>query len=319
MNQQLRLNKYVTVVVRDISVTAANIKLIELADPDDWELPPFTAGAHIDLVLSDDLIRQYSLCGDPADRHRYRIAVLADRNGRGGSLHIHQHLKVGDRIPVSLPRNLFPLAPKASKHILIAGGIGITPFMAMAPALARRNEPFHLHVCTRTPDHTAFRPVIHRWVEQGRASYHHDHGDVARGLDVAALLARVEPGVHVYCCGPRGLIDAFIAATAHWPGDAVHYERFSGSPALGRAYTLKLAKSGTSIDVRVNETMANALKRRGVDLRTACEAGICGICRIQYVAGDPDHRDHVLSGEERKHCVMPCVSGSIGTTLILDL
>jgi ferredoxin-NADP reductase len=316
---QLILNRYVTTIIRGIREETESIRCLELGDPDDWELPPFSPGAHIDVHLTNDLVRQYSLCGDPSDKKRYYIAVLADRMGRGGSLYIHEKLKVGDALSVSLPRNLFSVASQASYHLLIAGGIGLTPFMSMIPALLQSGQPFHFHVCTKDRTHTPFRAQLDGLIKRGLVTLHHRGRGADTGLDIAQLLKVQQPNAHVYCCGPQRMIEEFQTTTRSWPENNVHYERFSAESAVGNAYTLELSKSGRSIEVMESETMVSALNRNGFAVRTACRAGICGICRINYLEGKPDHRDHVLSDEQRRISLMPCVSGSLSPSLVLDL
>jgi vanillate monooxygenase ferredoxin subunit len=316
---QFFLNRYVMTVVKSHKALTPDIRLLELADPDDWELPPFTAGAHIDLVMSEDLVRQYSLCGSPGDRRRYFVAVRREDEGRGGSRYLHENIDIGSIVPVSLPRNLFALATEAPHSIMIAGGIGLTPFMSMLPELQAARASFHLHVCTRSRQQTPFLDRLDDLHAAGAVTFHHSEGEGAKRLDVRGVLGSHHEGVHAYCCGPERLLEAFIDATVDWPAGHVHYERFGALPPSGPAYEVGLARSARTIEVMAGETMANALKREGVQVMTSCEAGICGICKVRYVSGDPEHRDHVLSNEERKECLMPCVSGSKGAMIVLDL
>lgn len=317
--EQFFLNRYVTTVVKSCKDLTPGIRLFELADPDDWELPAFTAGAHIDIVLSDHMIRQYSLCGAPGENKRYIVAVQREDEGRGGSRHLHEQVTVGSIVPVSLPRNLFALAGEARHHIMIAGGIGLTPFMSMLPELVANRASFHLHVCTRSRKHTPFIDTLDELHAAGFVSFHHSDEPSGCRLDVGMALGRHEEGLHAYCCGPEGLLEAFFSAAADWPTDCVHYERFGAAAPSGPAYAVSLGRAGKVIEVLSGETMAKALQRNGIAVKTSCEAGICGMCKTNYISGDPDHRDHVLNDEERKQCLIPCVSGSKGSMLILDL
>src|SRR5215471_8269959 len=187
--------------VRSITYLAEAINGYELVDPRGRDLPRFTAGAHVDLRFGG-LVRQYSLCNDPAERRRYCIAVLRENESRGGSRHLHDNVRVGDLLEVSLPRNNFPLAAAAERHLLIAGGIGIAPIMSMIAELQRRQADFQLHYCTHSPERTAFREALSPLAGDGRARFHHDGGDPTRGLDIAAALSDPRPGTHLYYCGP---------------------------------------------------------------------------------------------------------------------
>jgi vanillate O-demethylase ferredoxin subunit len=317
--RQLDLNKFVTTVIKSLRKETEDVVRLELADPDEWELPRYTAGAHIDLCLTPDIVRQYSLCGDPRERKRYFVAVRADRQGRGGSLHVHQRLRVGDILSTSLPRNCFPLADNAKSSVLIAGGIGLTPFMSMIPVLQQRRQSFHLHVCTRSIEQTPFRAQLEHLQSRGLATFHHRGQSRGGELKLADLFARPDPDTHLYCCGPSSLLDDFIGFSTHWPGANVHYEHFSASAASGPSYQLRLARSGQTVEVAAGETMIDALGRQGIKVPTSCRMGICGACKVGYLAGRPDHRDHCLSDDERLHSLMPCVCGSLEPVLELDL
>lgn len=317
----LRHHHHVTTIVRSMVRETDRVIHYELADPDNWELPPFTAGAHVDVRLENGMVRQYSLCGDPAVRNRYHIAVQAEPRGRGGSLALQAQLDVGSVLALSLPRNHFPLVQDASRHVLIAGGIGITPFLSMLPVLNRQGARFDLHYCTRTPAETAFLQRLAPLTGGGGVRIHHDRTASPNPLDVAALLDRPVAGEHVYCCGPAGLINAVLQATRDRDPASVHVEQFGGAPrtAGGTAYSLELARSGRTIPVPPDQTMLEALRAAGVDLPSSCEAGVCGVCRTGWLAGAPAHRDLIMKPHERATHLMPCVSGCAGGTLVLDL
>jgi ferredoxin-NADP reductase len=200
-------------------------------DPNGHDLPPFEAGAHISVQLSEGLVRDFSLWNDPAERTRYCIAVLRELDGRG-SRQMHESVRVGDLVAGSMPRNNFPLAAEAERHLLIAGGIGITPIMAMIADLRRRRAEFHVHYCTRSPDETAFLDDLAVLAALGRVQFHHDGGDPTKGLDIAATLREFRPGTHLYYCGPAGMMAAAAAASAHWPAGTVHFEFFAGPNAV---------------------------------------------------------------------------------------
>jgi vanillate O-demethylase ferredoxin subunit len=217
--------------VRSITYLAERINGYELVDPDGRNLPPFQAGAHISVRAGDAPVRDFSLWNDPAQCARYCIAVLREPAGRG-SREWHEAVRVGDIIEASLPRNNFPLAAEAARYLLIAGGIGITPIMAMVAELRRRRAEFLLHYCTRSPEETAFLEDLAILAAQGRVQFHHDGGDPAKGLDIAAALHECRPRTHLYYCGPAGMMAAAAAASKHWPPGTVHREYFTGPNAV---------------------------------------------------------------------------------------
>jgi ferredoxin-NADP reductase len=217
--------------VRSITYLAQRINGYELVDRDERDLPPFAAGAHISVRVGDGPVRDFSLWNDPAERSRYCIAVLREPEGRG-SREWHEGVRVGDIAGASTPRNNFPLADGADHHLLIAGGIGITPIMAMIAELRRRRADFRLHYCTRSPEETAFLDDLAILAAQGRVQFHHDGGDPAKGLDITALLREYRPGTHLYYCGPAGMMAAAAMASKHWPLGTVHCEYFAGPKAV---------------------------------------------------------------------------------------
>ncbi len=315
--------------IRSIAYLALDINGYELVDPNGRDLPRFAAGAHIGVRLgptdSGAVWRDYSLWNDPAERRRYCIAVLREKLGEG-SRHLHDAVRGGDIVEVSLPRNHFPLADAAERHLLLAGGIGIAPIMAMIAELKRRHVDFRLHYCTRSPERTAFRDELDRLAAQGRVVFHHDGGDPAQGLDIAALLSAPQAGTHLYYCGPAGMMAAAAAAAAHWPAGSVHCEYFSGpgaAPAArleeDRPFRVRLAKSGAEYDVPVGESIASVLRRHGVAVRLSCEFGYCGTCLTRYVAGEPDHRDPILGDRARETHLLICCSRATSPVLVLDL
>ena len=289
-------------------------------------LPAFTAGAHIDVHLSGGLIRQYSLCNDPSERHFYQIAVLRESAGRGGSQAMHA-VKAGDRLAISTPRNNFPLAgPEANSHLLLAGGIGVTPMMAMIHELESRGADYRLRYCTRSLAKTAFLDRLNPRIKAGHVILHHDDGDPAKGLDLAGLLASFTPTQHVYICGPKGFMAAAKAATGHWPPHCVHFEHFSAveptadeSAWDAKPFQIKIKKTGKVIDVPAHISMVSALREAGHDVETSCEEGICGTCITRYVEGEPVHRDVVLSEDQRQSYVMICRARSKSPLLVLDI
>ena len=299
---------------------------------DGSELPPFEAGAHVDLHLGNGTVRQYSLCNDPAESHSYELAVLRQPTGRGGSLACLEGARCGNIYRVSKPRNLFRLTDDAEAYLLLAGGIGITPMLAMVRELERRGARYTLHYCARNAARMAFRDELQRIVVRGAVVFHLDQGPDANPLDLAALLERQRPGEHVYCCGPQPFIDAAAAATRAWCEGFFHVERFGAAHAPAASavtaqadagspggFTVALARSGRKVFVGEGISIASALQAQGVDVPTSCEQGICGMCQVTYLDGTPEHHDMVLLEEERRHCLMACCARSLTPELVLDL
>lgn len=312
--------------IRQIRYEAQGINSYELSCPQGGELPAFEAGAHIDVHIQPGLIRQYSLCNPPHERHRYVIAVLRDANGRGGSRTLHDALQVQQQVTVSTPRNHFRLDPNARRSILLAGGIGITPIKAMAHFLESQGQPFELHYCTRSHDTAAFGSELLTWQEQGRLHLHLDNGNPAQGLNLQDLLANAAEGTHVYYCGPAGFMQACAQASSHWPAGSVHCEHFKAPEPAPNANTLppgafvaQIASTGQCIEVAPDQSLSDALTQAGVPIATSCVSGLCGTCRINYLQGDVDHQDYILSPDEQSHCLTACVSRARSGVLVLDL
>jgi ferredoxin-NADP reductase len=308
--------------VRSITYLAEAINGYELVDPRGRDLPRFTAGAHVDLRFGD-FVRQYSLCNDPAERRRYCVAVLREDASRGGSRYLHDTIRAGDHIEVSMPRNNFPLESEAEQHLLIAGGIGIAPIMSMIAELQRRRADFQLHYCTRSAARTAFGDDLALIAADGRVHFHYDGGDPARGLDIGALLHDPPQGTHLYYCGPAGLMAAAAEATKGWPAGTVHCEYFTATPAASvvedKPFRVRLAKRGVEYEIPVGQTIVGVLRRHGITVPTSCELGYCGACVTRYLAGEPDHRDQVLREYGRGRFVLICCARSKTPVLDLDL
>ena len=298
---------------------ATDIHRFELVRADGGELPAFTAGAHVRVLTPGGQTRCYSLSNHPAERRRYVIAVKRETAGRGGSASM-AGLKPGDVLPVSPPENGFALQGDPRHYVFIAGGIGITPILSMIRQVAA-TKPFKLYYLTRSAAATAFRDELAAWGD--RVVFHHDEGDPARGYDLWPVLEQPK-GAHVYCCGPRGLMDAVRDMTGHWPTSAVHFEDFGVGAALAQAeshpFTVRLARSGREIAVPADRTLLEALRAAGVTVPSSCESGTCGTCRTGLVSGAADHRDLVLAPYERTEAIMVCVSRAEGDgPLVLDL
>ena len=296
-------------------------------EPTEGQLPPFTAGAHIDVHLpGNGLVRQYSLCNAPSEVGRYVIAVLRDAASRGGSQAVHELVHEGAELQISAPRNHFPLAEGALHHLLLAGGIGVTPLLAMAETLSAQGASFGLHYATRSRDRMAFIDRISGSTYASRAHFHFDDGPADQRLNIAALLKQAPAGTHLYVCGPQGFMDAVLKAArdASWDESRLHYEFFGAAPtkqADDGSFDLELASSGRVIPVAADKTPLQALLDAGIDIPMSCEQGVCGTCLTRVIRGTPDHRDHYLTPEE--HAVndqfLPCCSRSKSPRLVLDL
>lgn len=311
--------------VAKVESAAEGIKLFELVDPDGGALPPFTAGAHIEVHLGEGIIRSYSLCNAPAERHRYLIAVLREEAGRGGSRTIHDEVREGDLLTITAPRNHFALAGReARSHLLLAGGIGVTPMMAMIAELEAKGAPWAMHYVTRSPERTAFLQDLAPHVASGKVRIHHDGGDPKNGLDIKALLANFEIGTHLYYCGPPGFMEACARCTEAWPPHAIHREYFASAgqqpdESENVPFEVKIKSSGKILPVPADRTMADVLRDAGCVVETDCEDGYCGTCITRYLSGEPEHRDTVLSEKERQSYVMVCCARAKGGVIELDL
>ncbi|MBO4256952.1 PDR/VanB family oxidoreductase [Streptomyces griseorubiginosus] len=301
------------------------IAVFELARTDGAELWDYEPGAHIDVQAGGTgLIRQYSLCGPPGTRKQYRLAVLNERASRGGSRAMHA-LAEGDTVLVSAPRNRFSLTP-ARRHVLLAGGIGITPLLAMALALDADGGDYHLHYCARSRTEAAFVTELEN---NPRVSFHFDDGPADQHLDLARDAGPPDPDTALYACGPAGFMDHVLGRAAHlgWPPSALHMERFAaaaagpdtGTPGSG-AFTVRLASTGAEYTIAGEETILDVLLANGVDAPYSCRQGICGECVVSVLAGEPDHQDDVLTEAERADGMFTlCSSRSHSPILEVDL
>ena len=319
-NDELRLTR-----VAAVRSVAQDIAAWDLVAIDGRPLAPFSPGSHIDVHVPNGLIRQYSLCSDPADASRYTIAIKREDAGRGGSLTMHQRVEEGDTLAIAGPRNLFPLAAEsgdaANGHSLfIAGGIGITPIFAMIRWLAARGQDWELHYCARSERHAAFHSELQTL---GRDCVHTYFSETPL-LDVSALLATPRDSTDVYCCGPQPLMQAVKDATAGWPTERVHFEWFAAPDvqhAPNQAFEVELAKSGRVLTIPPDQSILSVLRSEGIVVASACEEGVCGTCETRVLAGQPEHRDMLLSEAERaaNGSMMICVSRACSARIVLDL
>ena len=304
--------------VKTVTWEAPGIVSYELRPLHGAALPSFTAGAHIDLHLGNALVRSYSLVNSQTERHRYVIAVQKDRASRGGSQWVHDNLRAGDVIEITPPSNNFPLDETAEHSIFIAGGIGITPMMSMIARLSSLGRNWELIYCARTRAQAAFTEAL-----EGKARFNFDEEPGGHMLDIAAVVAAAPPGAHLYCCGPAPMLSAFEAATSGMPRERVHVEYFTANdaPAVEGGFKVVLARSGRELVVPGGKTILDTLLAAGLDVPHSCTQGVCGTCETRVLEGVPDHRDIILTDEERasNKTLMICCSGSKTETLVLDL
>lgn len=310
--------------VTEIRDEAFGIKSFRLEAASSPVLPQASPGSHINVHLESGLIRQYSVCNFAEAPDHYRIAVKLEDMSRGGSEAMHA-LRVGDVVEINAPRNNFELIDGASKYLLFAGGIGITPLLAMVRALEGRGARYHLHYFTRSPEHAAFHTELSASKFAQKVSFHHGiEPDELRRL-LVKLVGPGADGVHLYMCGPRPFMDAVARAAADWPSGAIHREYFGTDPnALAgprEEFEVKLARSGMSFVVPASASLLEILNRNGIEVASSCEEGVCGTCLTRVLDGDPDHRDSYLTGSERNEGdrILVCVSRARTAKLVLDL
>ncbi|SSC24337.1 Phthalate dioxygenase reductase, partial [Klenkia terrae] len=294
---------------------AEGVVVLTLTDPDGGRLPDWTPGSHVDLVLPDGSTRQYSLCGDRWDAYAYRVGVLREPVGRGGSAWVHDELQVGDLVGVGGPRNQFRLVP-AQRYLFLAGGIGITPLLPMVAAADRLGADWRLVYGGRPRASMAFLDELAPYGDRGTLWPQDERGL----LPLAELLTGTD--AQVYCCGPGALLDA-VEATC--PPGLLRTERFAakeqGAPVRDTPFTVVLDRTGAEVVVTPQLSVLEAVRSAGVEVLSSCREGTCGTCETAVLAGDPDHRDSILDEAERAagDCMFVCVSRSRGDRLVLDL
>lgn len=307
-------------VVERKEAVAEGVVLLTLRHPEGRPLPQWQPGAHVDLVLRADLVRQYSLCGDPADRSRFQVAVLREPESRGGSSHVHEVLTEGESVRVRGPRNHFPLV-KAKNYLFIAGGIGITPILPMLAAVDATRADWRLVYGGRTRASMAFGETLRRAYGERVSLRPQDEYGL---LDLASLLGKPQRKTAVYSCGPEPLLAAVEAGCEKWPSGSLHLERFAPKRDLAAgprsSFEVELAQSGRKLLVSEDMTVLEAVEAAGVPVLTCCEEGICGTCETKVLSGEIDHRDSVLTEQERAagDTMMICVSRAKSARLVLD-
>lgn len=296
---------------------APGIAEFTLAPTAGGALPDFSPGAHITVETPSGAMRRYSLVNDGASPEAYVIAVKREPESRGGSASMHDEAQIGSALSIIPPENDFELVA-APRHLLIAGGIGVTPILAMARKLSAEGKPFRMIYCTRSAEDAAYLEDVR---SLGSAIIHHDAGDRGKAYDFWDHFA--EPGPeHVYCCGPAGLMEEIKAVSGHWPEGRIHFEDFKPVEIVrpdDAAFKVTLAKTGRTIEVPADRSILEALRDAGERTASSCESGTCGTCKCTLVEGDVDHRDMVLMDEEKRNRIMICVSRARAGDLVIDL
>jgi vanillate monooxygenase ferredoxin subunit len=318
------MNHMLARVVRK-TVEAHDIVSIELEEVSRRALPPFSAGSHIDVHVAPGITRQYSLCNAPHEMHRYVIGVLREPRSRGGSATLHDHVSVGDLLPISEPRNHFPLEP-ARRSILLAGGIGVTPILCMAERLARIDADFSMHYCSRSRSRTAFIGQIERSAFASRVVMYFNDDSTGARLNLPAALGQPDVDTHIYVCGPVGFIEHVqqVAIQSGWDQDCLHAEYFNASRddvLHDRAFKVRLASTGAIFEIPNGVSVARVLAAHGIHIPLSCEEGVCGTCVTRVLDGIPEHRDRYFTRREKaaNDRFTPCCSRSTTGMLVLDL
>lgn len=319
------MTETIDVIVRKITDEAEAIRSFELVRADGKPLPAFTAGSHVDVHTPSGAVRQYSLLNDERETERYIIGVLRADDGKGGSLSVHTDVKQGDLLRISAPRNAFPLENTEDPVVLCAGGIGVTPLLAMARSLAASGRRFTFHFATRSRVRTPFLQEMMQSSFSGSLKVYHDTGESPEKFDAVEIVRGLQPGTHVYLCGPGGFMDYVYKAVSARSDIVLHQEYFSAvdRPTVADgAFKVRLARTGVEAVIPAGQSILEVLQALDVDCAVNCEQGICGTCLTTVLYGDIEHHDHFLSPRERA-CgdrMLICVSrGKIGSELVLDI
>lgn len=322
-------DRTLTVRVDAVTRMTDEVSAFELVHPAGLALPGYAAGAHIDVHLPGGFTRSYSLARAPqADapgggETRYVIGVKREAGGRGGSAAFHERVRRGDLLAIGSPRSALALAPQATHHLLLAGGIGLTPLLAMAQQLHREGAGFTLCVFARSREHLTFATALQALGADVR--WHFDDPPAAPKIDLRALLGAPAPaqGTHLYLCGPAGFMQAALEAAAHWPEASIHREYFAPpeprAEAQDQPFVLRLSGRGVEVTVQADQSAVDALHDLGIEVPTSCAQGVCGTCVVPWTAGEPEHRDHCLSATERQRKVALCCARAKSAMLEIDL
>ncbi len=312
----------IDVILTSVRLVARDTHVLTFARPDRGPLPPAEAGSHIGIRLPNGLERQYSLVRADPEPREYAVGVKLDAASRGGSRYRHEQARVGQAFQIEAPRNNFPLDETAAHTVLIAGGIGITPIHAMMRRLQDLGRDYSLHYACRSREDAAFLDEL---ATMESVALHFDAEAAGAPLALADIVRGAPDGAHLYCCGPAPMLAAFEAAAAEAgrPAEQVHVEYFTAKheAALAGGFVVELAQSGREISVAEGVSILHALRDVGVDVPSSCEEGVCGSCETRVLSGRPDHRDAILTDDERERSetMMICCSGSKSPRLVLDL
>jgi len=320
-NQQL-----LNLTVNEVTDIAQGVRCFELIAGDNSILPPFSAGAHIDVHIEPGLIRQYSLCNSEHESHRYLIAVKREQNGRGGSSRLHQLFATGSPATVSLPRNNFPLDLAQSDYLLIAGGIGLTPILAMAHALELANKAFTVHIFVRSEDFLPFGVTLSQLPFSRRIKIYYDSEKPLLERNITQIIGKPNINRSLYICGPGAFMSHIINAATdqRWPKSAINFESFSAEPAAkanNHPFELTLSRSNITLTVAADESIVDAVQRANITIPISCGQGMCGTCVCEVLEGEIEHRDSIFSDAEHANGrqLTACVSRAKGAQLILKL
>lgn len=312
----------INVTVIEKSALSERICRLRLQAVDNTPLPAATPGAHIDVQLANGMIRQYSLCQAVGTAY-YEIAVLNEPTGRGGSQYLHSQVNVGDVLQISAPKNLFPLAAAAQKTLLLAAGVGITPILSMAEALAAQGADFCLHYCAKSPEQTAFKQRIETTIG-AKTQFHFSQNN--QRINLEQVIQDPQAGYHLYVCGPVAFNDAVInvAMSKGWPSECIHREYFSAAPidhSNDGSFEIEIKSSGEVFTVAADETILTVLEDKGFFIPVACEEGVCGTCTTGLLSGEAEHKDVFMTEEEHASMtqITPCCSRARSQRLVLDL
>lgn len=312
----------IKVTISEKSDLTQSICRLRLSAVNGSELPTATPGAHIDVHLPNGLIRQYSLCGKVTDKD-YEIAILKEPQSRGGSDYIHDSLKLGDTLTISSPKNLFALAPRANKTILIAAGIGITPILTMAEHLLQQGADFSLHYCVKSPEQAAY---IERIKTSGLAEFTHFHFSQSGRIKLPEVIQSAQHDLHLYVCGPPEFNDTVIeyALDKNWQTSNIHREYFTAAVidhSVDTSFEIEINSSSNILIVPADQTILNVLEDNGFFIPVACEEGVCGTCITGLLSGEADHKDVFMTAQEHTQMtqITPCCSRAKSARLKLDL
>ncbi|WP_370322104.1 2Fe-2S iron-sulfur cluster-binding protein [Oricola sp.] len=316
----------IPVRVKQMRREADTVVSVEFETLDGSNLPKAAPGAHVDVILRDDLRRSYSLTRENTAGPTFTVAIHRDPQSKGGSAFVHERLRVGDKVRISRPKNNFPLDETSENSVLIAGGIGITPILAMVRRLTEERRRWEVFYAARSRTAAAFCEELDTCVQasngKGRVNYHFDDEQRGSLVDIRSIMES-NPEAHFYCCGPEPMLAAYEAAAREVPRGQVHVEYFSATEEVARdgGFDLVLERSGKTLHVESGKTILDVLIENNVSVPFSCSEGVCGTCETRVIKGRPDHRDMILTDEERAKgdTMMVCCSGSKSPRLVLDL